>query len=81
MRYDEQKAKELRELCDRIGTKDSNQYSGGTLYRALYRGGIWSVEQLKNTPIEDLLKIRHLGEKKVTYIMSKLLEESERARA
>ena len=72
---------ELKELCDRIGIKGDRQYSGGTLYRALWRGRIKSVEQLKNTPIEDLLKIRHLGEKRVLYIMSKLLEESERVRA
>lgn len=71
------KLEELRALCDRIGMKGSRNYSSNCLYNALRRGGINSVEQLVTTPINELVKIRDLGEKKVSYIISKLLAESE----
>lgn len=69
--YNEQEL-ELKNLMNSIGEKGDRRYSGDTLFRALLRGHIRSVEQLKNTPKEELLKIRNLGDKRITYILNRI---------
>jgi len=61
---------ELMVLCKKF-TKDHKNYniSSNAIVNALKRGGVKTINDLKNASIEHILKFRSIGDKKLDIII------------
>lgn len=72
--YFEKPEWELYELCKRM----CNIHNQGAIYNILRRGGINSINDLRNADVEDIAKFRGMGEKRMKYVieMKQFIEDS-----